>query len=114
MLGVVVVVVVVASVDWWRWRALIAGACVLEAAAVGVAIGFVALDSATYVSSECGFFGASGSSVGHLGKLYYAWGFCIAALLYQAVRLLQLPPPEPPRSKYEQPGWLQGPPAGRP
>jgi hypothetical protein len=112
VLGVLVVIVVIAPVNWWRWRALIAGACVLEAAAVGLAIGFLALDSATYVSTERGFFGGSDSSVGHLGMLYYAWAFCIGALLNQAVRLLRLPPPEPPASRYEQPSWLQELPAG--
>jgi len=69
-------------------------------------------NSPTYVSSECGFFGLSGPSVGHLGVLYYAWGFCIAALLYQAARFLRQRPPEPRASRYEQPGWRQEPPAG--
>ena len=112
LLGILVVLVVIASVSWSRWHALIAGACVLEAAAVGLAIAFLALDSATYVSSGCSFFGGPSRSVGHLGTLYYAWGFCIAALLYQAVRLSRLRPPETAASRCEQPGWLQEPPAG--
>jgi hypothetical protein len=83
----------------WRWRYLIAGACVLEAAAVAVAIAFVALDSATYVSTDCGFMGPVSNEVSHLQWLYYVWGFAIGALLYQALRIARYspapPPPEP-------------------
>jgi hypothetical protein len=83
------------------------------AAALGVAIAFVALDSATYVqqNSTCGFFGpATGTVSGHVGDLYVLWGVGIALLLLQALRLLW-PRPEPPSSGGGRPGWLQLPPA---
>jgi hypothetical protein len=102
---VLLLVLFLAHSEVWRWRYLIAGACVLEAAAVAVAIAFVALDSATYVSTDCGFMGPTSDEVRHMGWLYYAWGFAIVALLYQAVRILRYVPPEPARPESE-PGWL--------
>jgi hypothetical protein len=95
----------VARVDvwsWW-WRYLIAGACVLEAAAVAVAIAFVALDSATYVSTGCGFMGPISNEVAHLQWLYYCWGFAIAALLFQAVRIAKYSPQPPPAAPETEP-----------
>jgi hypothetical protein len=94
------------SADLWRWRRLIAGACVLEAALLLVAIALVALDSATYISRECGFgFGDSSTSVGHVGWLYFAWGFAIAALLYLALRIVNYSPAPPgPEGEPDVPG----------
>jgi hypothetical protein len=81
----------------WRWRYLIAGACVLEAVAVVGAIVFVALDSATFVSTGCGFFGPASNEVDHARWLYYLLGFSVAALLFQALRVARYsPPPQPP------------------
>lgn len=47
-------------------RYLIAAACVLEAAAVAVAIAFVALDSATSLSTGCGFMAPATDDVAHI------------------------------------------------
>ena len=81
--------------DVRRWRKQIVGACVVEAAIVVAPIAFVALDDATYVSTNCSFMGPASNGVGHLGWLYYAWGHGVAALLYQAVRIARYSPPEP-------------------
>lgn len=92
-------------------RRLVVGVLLLAVAALGLAIAFVALDSATYVqqNSTCGFSGGTGTETGHVTRIYYAWGFAIALLLLQLARVLTQSR-EPPRSKYEQPGWLQIPP----
>ena len=82
---------------------------VLAIAALSLAGAFVALDSATYVqqNSACGFSSGTGTSTGHITGLYFGWGFAIALLVLQLARILTQGPPEPPKSKYEQPGWLQ-------
>jgi hypothetical protein len=87
-----------------RWRPSVVAVCLIETAALGSAIGFVALDSATYVqqNSACGMFSpATGAVSGHVGELYYLWGIAVAALLVHTVRVLRQGPPEPPRDKYE-------------
>jgi MFS-type transporter involved in bile tolerance (Atg22 family) len=96
-------------------RRLAVGVLLLALAALGLAIAFVAFDSATYVqqNSTCGFSSGSGTVTAHVSGIYYAWGFAIALLVLQLARVLMQGPPGPPRSKYEQPGWLQEPPAGR-
>jgi hypothetical protein len=96
-----------------RSQTFVAAVCFLVAAAVGVAIAFVALDSATYVqqNSTCRMFSpATGNVSGHVGDLYVLWGVGIAVLLLQAVRVLRQRR-EPPSNGGEQPGWLQLPPA---
>jgi hypothetical protein len=105
---------------------LVISILLLAIAALGLAIAFVALDSATYVqqNKNCGFFGPStGTDSGRAGDLYYLWAIAIAILLVQAARVLRQgpaepptpgrPAPEPPKSKYEQPGWLQSRPQER-
>jgi hypothetical protein len=96
-------------------------------AALGLAFAFVARDSATYVqqNKNCSFiFGSTtGIDSGQADDLYYLWSIAIAILLVQAVRVLRQGPAEPPtpgrptreppKSKYEQPGWLQSPPQER-
>lgn len=49
----------------------------------------VALDSATVVWTDCGFafVGPATKDVADMTWLYYVWGFVIAALMYQAVRV---------------------------
>ena len=91
-----VLVLVRGDLRSWRPRYLIASVCVLEAAAVAVAIAFVALDSATYVSTDCGFMEREPNEVSHLQWLYGAWGLAIGALLYQALRIAKYSPPPPP------------------
>jgi hypothetical protein len=93
-------------------RALVVTILLLAIAALALAIGLVALDSATYIQREtsCMFGGGGGTTTAHVAGLYWAWGFAIALLAVQAVRVLRQPPPEPPKSRYEQPGWLQVPP----
>jgi hypothetical protein len=84
---------------------LVVGVLFLGMAALGLAIAFVALDSATYVQQNktCGMFSPSTGTVsGHVTNLYYAWGFAIALLLVQTARVLKQTPPAPPKSKYEQ------------
>jgi hypothetical protein len=92
-------------------RALVLATLLLAIAALALAIGLVALDSATYIQREASCtFGGGGTTTAHVPGLYWAWGFAIALLAVQAVRVLRQPPPEPPKSRYEQPGWLQVPP----
>ena len=83
------------SRDIWRWRYWIAGACVVEAAVVGAAVAFIAIDSATVISTECDFLGPSPNEVHRLAWLYYAFGFAVAALLFQAVSAARCLPPRP-------------------
>jgi glucan phosphoethanolaminetransferase (alkaline phosphatase superfamily) len=94
---ILLIVLAVARRDlWsWRWRLLITGACVLEAAAVAVAIAFVALDSATYVSTDCSLMGPASNEVAHMQWLYYLLGFAVAALLFQALRVARYSPAPP-------------------
>jgi hypothetical protein len=92
-------VIVLANLERPRlWLRLVGAVCVLEAAALGLAIAFVALDSATYVqqNANCGFLGPStGSEAGRASDLYYLWAIAIAILLVQAVRLARHKPLEP-------------------
>jgi hypothetical protein len=64
----------------------------LAAGLLGVALVFVALDSATYVQLDrrCTDFGLGPlrNSTGHFGHLYAAWGGLVAALLIEAALLL--------------------------
>jgi hypothetical protein len=100
---------------------LVVTVLLLAVAALGLAIAFVALDSATYVqqNSTCGMFSSgTGSETGHVAGIYYAWGVAIALLLLQLVRVLgwglaiallvlylvrvlRREPPEARKSKYE-------------
>ncbi|SRR6266536_3558155 len=59
-------------------RRLLAAILLLGAAALGIAIGLVALDSATYVVRTCGS--------AHASYLYFLWPVSLALLLLQAVR----------------------------
>jgi NO-binding membrane sensor protein with MHYT domain len=80
---------------------LVAGVLLVGMAALGLAIAFVALDSATYVQQNrtCGMFSpATGTVSGHVANLYYAWSFAIALLVVQAARVLKQGPPAPRRA----------------
>jgi len=71
------------------WPRLVAGVFILGMAAFGVAIAFVALDSAT-ATYYCGpSLRSFGTTTRHVYDLYYAWAPAIALLLVQAVRLLR-------------------------
>lgn len=101
--GSVVIVVV------RKRRRLLAAVLLVGATTLGVAVGLVALDSATYVQQESGpgasatlcapFSGGSGTSTAHLGYLYL-WGVPLCLLLVQAGRVLReahrSSPSEPP------------------
>jgi hypothetical protein len=103
-----------------KWRHFLAVVLLLVAATLGVAIGLVALDSATFIqkngSCGLGLFGPpeTGTSTGHFWYLYLFWGVAIAVLLVGAGSVLgEAPPFDPPKSRYDQPGWSQQPPAAR-
>jgi hypothetical protein len=94
-----------------KQRTLVLAILLLAITALALAIALVALDSATYVQRDAScMFGDGGTTTAHVAGLYWAWGFAIALLAVQAVRVPRQPPPEPPKSRYEQPGWLQVPP----
>ena len=98
-----------------RHRRALVGALLSFAGALGLAIAFVALDSAAYVqqNSACMLGSGTGIETGRVGYLYYAWGAAIAVIMVQLARIAREGPPEPPKSRYEQPEWLQQPPAVR-
>jgi hypothetical protein len=95
LLAGAVAVLLFVSRDVMKWRYVIAGACVAEAAVVAGAIAFVAVDSSTVVWTGCGFMGPATNEVANMSWLYYIWGFSIAALLYQAVLVARYSPREP-------------------
>jgi hypothetical protein len=70
------------------WRPLIAAVLLLEAATLGLAIAFVALDSATYVERGrvCG--SSTGTSKAHFGYLYALWAVSLAIVLFAASRVV--------------------------
>jgi hypothetical protein len=92
---------------------LVIAILLLASAALGLAIVLVSLDSATYVEGNvsCMFSAVVPTETAHVGGLYWAWGSTIVLLDVQAIRLALQSPPEPPTSRYEQPGWLQLPPS---
>jgi hypothetical protein len=74
-----------------KHRRLLAGALLLGAAALAVAIAFVALDSASYVATQdCGFMEDNITNFhDHLYYLYVLWGAPLGILLWEASRVLQ-------------------------
>jgi hypothetical protein len=69
---------------------LLAATLLLVSASFGLAIAFVALDSATYVGKYgCGFFGCDNSppegTRGHVYYLYVLWGMAVGFLLWAAL-----------------------------
>jgi hypothetical protein len=74
-----------------KHRRLLAGALLLGATALAVAIAFVALDSATYVATQdCGFMEDNITKFhDHLYYLYVLWGAPLGILLWEASRVLQ-------------------------
>jgi hypothetical protein len=64
----------------------LAVALLLDAAALAVAVAFVALDAATYQGGNCTLGGPP--SPRHVGYLYIAWGVPLAVLLMRAGRVL--------------------------
>jgi hypothetical protein len=101
-----------------RRRRLLSALLFLEAATLGAALVLVGLDRATYRARfTCDFlcFGPDKPyiSTSHVWYLYLLWGLPTVVLLSQAVRVLRESPPQPPKSRYEQPGWAQQPPSER-
>ena len=82
----------VSEVLWPRfWRPLLAGVLLLYAATLGLAIAFVALDSAKWnqQNGACGLgFGADrGTSTADFGYLYILWAVPLALILIAVGRL---------------------------
>jgi hypothetical protein len=76
---------------WPRlWRPLLGAVMLLGAATLGLAIAFVALDSATWVQQQraCSLFGEGrGTSTAHFGYLYVFWAVPLGLILLAVARL---------------------------
>lgn len=90
--ALVVIKLVSAELSERFWGPLLAGVLLLEAAALGLAIAFVALDSATYVERG-GCFALPGppekptTETAHFGYLYVLWAVPLALILIGAARV---------------------------
>jgi hypothetical protein len=89
--GIVAAIVVFVVADLRRWGKALVAAVLVAAAPLGVALFFVALDSATYVQldRQCTDFGFGPlpNTTTHLGYLYAVWGGLVALLFFAAALL---------------------------